>query len=338
VEWCGVAMSGRRAGLAGELLERALRGEPRAVGRLLTVLERPGPTSAGLLERLAGLARGSQVVGFTGIPGAGKSTLVSRVIGEYRRRGYRVAVVAIDPTSPLSQGALMGDRLRMQEHATDPGVFIRSISTRGLRGGLSLAALMLVEAFDALGYDRILIETVGVGQAEVDIMHAAHTIVVVTMPGAGDDIQALKAGVMEIGDVYVVNKSDKPEATRTYEYISFALEKGDIGSQTGWTPRLIRTSAVMGQGIRELVDALEEHWAYIQSSGLRWEKVYSRRALLMRLMAERLLAESLEEIAADNREELLQAARQGKGFLQLALKLASQACNQVSQLTSTQPR
>ena len=315
--------------VAEELLERALQGQQRALGKLLTLLERPGPVSARLLERLTPLARGSQVVGFTGIPGAGKSTLVSRVIGELRRRGYRVAVVAIDPTSPLSQGALMGDRLRMQEHSTDPGVFIRSISTRGLRGGLSLAALTLIEAFDALGYDKILVETVGVGQAEVDIMHAAHTIVVVTMPGAGDDIQALKAGVMEIGDVYVVNKSDKPEATKTYEYISFALEKGDIGRQEGWTPRLVRTSAVMGQGVKELVDVIEDHWGYVERTGLRWEKVYSRRALLMRLMAERLLAESLEEIAGSKREELLQAAREGRGFLERALDLASEACEVV---------
>ena len=315
--------------VAEELLERALQGQQRALGKLLTLLERPGPVSARLLERLTPLARGSQVVGFTGIPGAGKSTLVSRVIGELRRRGYRVAVVAIDPTSPLSQGALMGDRLRMQEHSTDPGVFIRSIPTRGLRGGLSLAALTLIEAFDALGYDKILVETVGVGQAEVDIMHAAHTIVVVTMPGAGDDIQALKAGVMEIGDVYVVNKSDKPEATKTYEYISFALEKGDIGRQEGWTPRLVRTSAVMGQGVKELVDVIEDHWGYVERTGLRWEKVYSRRALLMRLMAERLLAESLEEIAGSKREELLQAAREGRGFLERALDLASEACGVV---------
>jgi len=313
-----------------DLLEKAVRGNMRAMGRLLSLLERPGVVSARLVERLASMARGVQVVGFTGIPGAGKSTLVSRVIGELRRRGYKVAVVAIDPTSPLSQGALMGDRLRMQEHSTDPGVFIRSISTRGLRGGLSLAALALIEAFDALGYDKILIETVGVGQAEVDIMHAAHTIVVVTMPGAGDDIQALKAGVMEIGDIYVVNKSDKPEATKTYEYVSFALEKGDIGRGGAWTPRLLRTSAVMGQGIRELVDSIEEHWSYIESSGLRWERVYSRRILLMRLIAERLLAEALEEAASRERDRILEAARAARGFLEEALRLARISCGEVA--------
>ncbi|MEB2836368.1 MAG: methylmalonyl Co-A mutase-associated GTPase MeaB [Desulfurococcales archaeon] len=321
---------------AESLLENALKGNMRAMGRLLSLLEKPGALSARLVERLASMARGVQVVGFTGIPGAGKSTLVSRVIGELRRRGYKVAVVAIDPTSPLSQGALMGDRLRMQEHSTDPGVFIRSISTRGLRGGLSLAALALIEAFDALGYDKILIETVGVGQAEVDIMHAAHTIVVVTMPGAGDDIQALKAGVMEIGDIYVVNKSDKPEASRTYEYVSFALEKGDIGrSGAAWVPRLLRTSAVMGQGIRELVDAIEEHWSYVESAGLRWERVYSRRALLMRLIAERLLAESLEDAASRERERILEAARAARGFLEEALHLAGKACGEVSKLTAS---
>jgi len=318
--------------LVEKLLSEALEGKMRAMGRLLTLIEKPGPVAARLVEKLASMARGVQVVGFTGIPGAGKSTLVSRVIGELRRRGYKVAVVAIDPTSPLSQGALMGDRLRMQEHSTDPGVFIRSISTRGLRGGLSLAALALIEAFDALGYDKILIETVGVGQAEVDIMYAAHTIVVVTMPGAGDDIQALKAGVMEIGDIYVVNKSDKPEATKTYEYVNFALEKGEIGRAGGWTPRLLRTSAVMGQGIRDLVDAIEEHWRYVESSGLRWERVYSRRILLMRLIAERLLAESLEEAAARRRDRLLEAARAARGFLEEAVRLAGESCREVSSI------
>jgi len=280
------------------LLDKASKGNIRAIGRLLTLVERPSGESVRLLERLIGESKGGQVIGFTGIPGAGKSSLVSRIIGELRSRGYRVAVVAVDPSSPFSQGSLMGDRLRMQEHSTDPGVFIRSISTRGFKGGLGLAALSMVEVFDALGYDKIIVETVGVGQSEIDVMYAAHTIVVVTMPGAGDDIQALKAGVMEIGDIYVVNKSDKPEAQKTYAYLQFALEKEDIGRRGGWAPRLVKTSAVMGQGIRELVDAIEEHYSFMKERGILAQKTRSRRVLLARLMAEGIIHEAVNSALA----------------------------------------
>ena len=308
------------------LLERALRGELRAVGRLLSELELLDVEGARLLEELARRARGGHVIGVTGIPGAGKSTLIGRLVKEFRRRGYRVAVVAVDPSSPFSEGSLMGDRLRMQELSTDPGVFIRSLSTRGLRGGLSLAALALIEAFDALGYDKIIVETVGVGQAEVDIMHAAHTILVLTMPGAGDDIQALKAGVMEIGDIYVVNKADKPEATKTYEYITFAVEKGDIGPGTGWTPRVVKTSAVMGQGIDQLADAIDEHWKYVRETGLVTEKMIARRRLLVTLLAEHLLRRALQEAAAREKERLDEAATMAQGLVENAAWLAGEAC------------
>ncbi len=278
------------------LIEQARKGNLRAMGRLLTLLEKPSQDTMWILEEMAAQAKGAHVIGVTGIPGAGKSTLVSKLIGGLRKRGYRVAVIAIDPSSPITQGALMGDRLRMQEHATDPGVFIRSLSTRGLKGGLSLAALAMIEAFDAFEFDKIILETVGVGQAEVDIMHAAHTILVVTMPGAGDDIQALKAGVMEIGDIYVLNKSDKPEAQKTYEYLKFALEKGDIGErQEGWTPRLVKVSAIMGQGIDQLIDAVEDHYEYVKSSGRLKRSIESRRLLLVKLLAERILSTTLEE-------------------------------------------
>jgi len=308
------------------LLEKALSGELRAVGRLLSELETLDVESARLLEELAKRARGAHVIGVTGIPGAGKSTLIGRLVKELRRRGYKVAVVAVDPSSPFSEGSLMGDRLRMQELSTDPGVFIRSLSTRGLRGGLSLAALALIEAFDALGYDKIIVETVGVGQAEVDIMHAAHTILVLTMPGAGDDIQALKAGVMEIGDIYVVNKADKPEATKTYEYITFAVEKGDIGPGTGWTPRVVKTSAVMGRGIDALADIIEEHWEYVKRTGLLKERMLARRRLLITLLADHLLRRALEEAAERERERLDRAAEEAEGLVENAVWLAGQAC------------
>ena len=311
------------------LLDLASRGNIRAMGRVLTLLEKPSREGTWLLEELASRARGAHVIGFTGIPGAGKSTLVNRVIGELRKRGHKVAVIAIDPSSPISQGSLMGDRLRMQEHATDPGVFIRSLSTRGLKGGLSLSALAMIEAFDAFGYDKIVLETVGVGQSEVDIMHAAHTIVVVTMPGAGDDIQALKAGVMEIGHIYVLNKSDKPEAQKTFEYLKFVLEKGDIGeAEEGWQPRLVRTSAVMGKGIEDLVDAVEEHYRYLVERGLHWKSVEERRRLLVKLMAERILADAIEDAA---RRVTLKLGEQRINIAETTEWILEEACKRIHQ-------
>ncbi|MCE4622052.1 MAG: methylmalonyl Co-A mutase-associated GTPase MeaB, partial [Desulfurococcales archaeon] len=193
--------------------------------------------------------------------------------------------------------------------------------------GLSLAAIALIEAFDALGYDKIIVETVGVGQAEVDIMNAAHTILVLTMPGAGDDIQALKAGVMEIGDIYVVNKADKPEATKTYEYITFAVEKGDIGPGTGWIPKVVKTSAVMGTGIDELVDVIEEHWNYVKENKLDASKVIARRKLLIALLAENLLRKALEKSIEANGEELDEAARRASDLVEKALWLSRGACS-----------
>lgn len=312
-----------------QLVGRAQRGDLRALGRLLSVLENIDIDSAKLLEKLAGNAGNAHVIGVTGIPGAGKSTLIGKLIHGLRGRGYRIAVVAIDPSSPLSSGALMGDRLRMQEFAGDENVFIRSLSTRGLKGGLSLAALALIEAFDALGFDKIIVETVGVGQAEVDVMNAAHTILVLTMPGAGDDIQALKAGVMEIGDIYVVNKSDKPEASKTYEYITFAVEKGDIGPGSGWVPRVVKTSAIMGTGIEQLVSAIEEHWRYMTSNGLREVKVVARRKLLIALLAENLLRKALERSLEENSIKLEDAARKASALVENALWLSREACKRL---------
>ncbi len=306
------------------LYEEARKGHIRAIGRLLTIIENAGPRTLELLEMISKDSGKAHVIGVTGIPGAGKSTLISRLIGGFRSKGYRVGVVAIDPSSPISHGSLMGDRLRMQEYSTDKDVFIRSLSTRGLKGGLSTASLAVIEALDALGYDKIIVETVGVGQSDVDIMNAAHTIIVVTMPGAGDDVQALKAGVMEIGDIYVVNKSDKPEAVKTFEYLKFSLDKGDIGYKTGrWAPRLVKTSAIMMQGIDELVDVVEEHWRYVNESGLLAEKLASRRALLAKLILERMFDESLEE----SMRTLLKSAYAGDGvkYREIATRLAESA-------------
>ena len=301
------------------LIEKAEKGDKRALGRLLTVLEDVGSETAWALEYLASRSRGAHVIGVTGIPGAGKSSLISRAISVLRRKGYRVAVITIDPTSPLSSGAILGDRLRMQEHATDPGVFIRSVTTAGLLGGLSLSTLSMIEAFDALGYDKVIVETVGVGQSETLIMNAADTIVVVTMPGAGDDVQALKAGVFEIGDIYVVNKSDKPEASKTYEYMLFVAEKGDIGRSGSWKPPVIKTSSTLGMGIRELVEALEKHLEYLKGSGEKKLRLASRRKLLVKLLAEKMVMDSLKTVTE---AELSKLQDDLEGFYEKALRIA----------------
>ncbi len=301
------------------LVERAERGDRRALGRLLTILEDVSSETAWVLEYLAGRSRGAHVIGVTGIPGSGKSSLISRMIRVLRDKGYRVAVITIDPTSPLSSGAILGDRLRMQEHATDPGVFIRSVTTAGALGGLSLSALAMIEAFDALGYDKVIVETVGVGQSETHVMHAADTIVVVTMPGAGDDVQALKAGVLEIGDIYVVNKSDKPEASKTYEYMLFVAEKGEIGRSGAWKPVVVKTSSTLGMGIRELVEAVEKHLEYLRNSGEKLSRLSSRRRLLVKLLAEKIVLDLLDKVAE---EELAKTHEGLEGFYKRAIEIA----------------
>lgn len=280
-----------------DLVERARKNDKASIGKLLTLLESSPDDAVKLLKMmLEDGSRGAHVIGLTGISGSGKSTLISRLIHLYRKEGYKVAVIATDPTSPLSRGAILGDRIRMQEHTLDPGVFIRSVSTRGLKGGLSFAGIAMIEAFDCIGYDKILVETVGVGQAETDIMNAAHTIIVVTMPGVGDDIQALKAGVMEIGDIYALNKYDKEEGGKTYEYLNFVLESGELGGRGEWKPRLIRLSALMGLGVEELKQAIDEHLKYITDNGIFDYKISLRRKLLAKLFVEKLVADKLDEV------------------------------------------
>jgi LAO/AO transport system kinase len=278
-----------------KLYNRALNGDRAALGKLLTVLESSPENASNILNKALEMESHSHVIGVTGIPGSGKSTLISKLIYSYKERGEKIAVIAIDPTSPLSRGALLGDRIRMQEHATDPRVFIRSVPTRGVKGGLSFSGVAMVEVFDMMGYDRIIVESIGVGQTDIDIMNIAHTILVVTTPGLGDDIQALKAGVMEIGDIYVLNKSDQENVDRTYSYLEFALESYELGGKKGWNPRLIKASALFGRGIAELASLIDEHLEYIKREGIFGKKIRSRRKLMLKLLAEKIFLSRLDD-------------------------------------------
>ena len=245
-------------------IEPILKGEVRAAARLMRDLDDRRPDAMDSLKALFPHTGKAYVVGITGNPGAGKSTVVDALIAHYRAAGEKVGVVAVDPTSPFSGGAILGDRIRMQRHALDDGVFIRSLATRGYLGGLSRSTFDVASVLDAMGYERVLIETVGVGQDEVDVMRAAHTSVVVTVPGLGDDIQALKAGLLEIADVLVVNKADREGADRTERDLMQML---DLRTGERKDVTIVRTIATRGtaegSGIRELAEAIEAHRAKV---------------------------------------------------------------------------
>ncbi|MFC1405427.1 MULTISPECIES: methylmalonyl Co-A mutase-associated GTPase MeaB [Streptacidiphilus] len=248
----------------GTLVEQARAGRPRAVARLISLVESAAPELREVMATLAPLTGNAYVVGLTGSPGVGKSTSTSALVSAYRRLGRRVGVLAVDPSSPFSGGALLGDRVRMQDHATDPGVYIRSMATRGHLGGLAWAAPQAIRVLDAAGCDVVLVETVGVGQSEVEIAAQADTTVVLLAPGMGDGIQAAKAGILEIGDVYVVNKADRDGADATARELRHML---GLGETRAWQPPIVKTVAARNEGIDELVDALEKHRIWMGEHG-----------------------------------------------------------------------
>jgi LAO/AO transport system kinase len=262
------------------LLEAAVTGDVRALGKALSVIEDGTPE---LTELLSGLpdSESALLIGVTGPPGVGKSTTTGALISEYRNQGLRVAVLAVDPSSPVTGGALLGDRIRMQEHALDEGVFIRSMSSRGQLGGLSSATQAAAKVLDAVGFDVIIVETVGVGQSEVDVVNAVDTVVLVLAPGAGDGVQAAKAGILEIADIYVVNKADRDGAEGVVRELRSMIGLG-TQAQAAWTPEIVTTTATTGQGLSDLVLAIKRHHEWAVSSGDRALRSVERAKLNLR--------------------------------------------------------
>jgi LAO/AO transport system kinase len=315
--------------------ERVLAGEVRAAARLMRDLDDGLASARATLREIFPRTGKAWVVGLTGAPGAGKSSLTDRLIAHHRAAGRTVGVVAVDPTSPFTGGAILGDRIRMQDHATDPGVFIRSLATRGNLGGLSRSTADVVSVMDAMGKDVIIVETVGVGQDEIEVAALAHTVVVVSVPGLGDDVQAIKAGVLEIADVFAVNKADREGADRTVRDLQQLLELRRItatrarpkhhdashragtgapaapatpaapGEQAaerdaGWEPPIVKTVALRDEGLEELAAALERHRVHLaESGGIRVREVARARAGFLALLRDQLLASALERLSAE---------------------------------------
>ncbi|MFE0696231.1 methylmalonyl Co-A mutase-associated GTPase MeaB [Streptomyces sp. NPDC058869] len=283
------------------LVEQARAGRPRAVARLISLVEGASPQLREVMAALAPLAGRAYVVGLTGSPGVGKSTSTSALVSAYRRAGKRVGVLAVDPSSPFSGGALLGDRVRMSDHASDPGVYIRSMATRGHLGGLAWAAPQAIRVLDAAGCDVVLVETVGVGQSEVEIASQADTSVVLLAPGMGDGIQAAKAGILEIGDVYVVNKADRDGADATARELNHMLGLGESRGPGDWRPPIVKTVAARGQGTDEVVEALEKHRAWMEEHGVLAGRRTARAAHEVESIAVTALRERIADLRGDRR-------------------------------------
>lgn len=288
------------------LVESARAGSPRAVARLISLVEDAHPALREVMAALAPHTGQAHIIGITGSPGVGKSTSTNALVGAFRKQGKRIGILAVDPSSPFSGGALLGDRVRMQDHALDPDVYIRSMASRGHLGGLSWTTPQALRVLDAAGCEVILVETVGVGQSEVEIAGLADTTIVLLAPGMGDGIQAAKAGILEIGDVFVVNKADRDGADATARDIRHMISLGDRTEPGLWRPPVIKTVAQAGQGIDEVMEAIEKHTSWMEESGtLRERRV--RRA-----------GDEIESIALQALRAKMGDLRHGSGVEELA--------------------
>jgi len=281
-----------------DLVDRLLAGSRRAAAQLVTLMEDGGPSAREAIAELYPHTGRAHVVGVTGSPGTGKSTLVYELAKEFRGRGQTVGIIAVDPTSPFSGGALLGDRIRMQKLSTDEGIFIRSMASRGQLGGLARATGDAIKVLDAFGRDLIMVETVGAGQSEVEIARAAHTVIVVDAPGLGDDIQAIKAGLFEIADIFVINKADRDGADRSYLTLQMMLEMDGPNEARKWKPPLLKTVALQGEGAALVADAVEQHLAHLKISGLLLAR---NRTLaeeeMRRILGHELLGRLLDQVS-----------------------------------------
>jgi LAO/AO transport system kinase len=278
-------------------LHEVIKGDTRALSRLITQIENRGDGTWGVLRTLFPHTGNAHVIGITGSPGVGKSSLVDRLAVEYRRRDKTIGIVAVDPTSPFTGGAVLGDRIRMQATANDPGVYIRSMATRGNLGGLAAATSDVVLVLDAAGKDPVIVETVGVGQDEIEIVKLADVTIVVLVPGMGDDVQALKAGIMEIADVFVINKSDRPGAERLERAVTSILSLAH--REDGWLPPIVKTVATRGDGVDELLAAIQRYLDFRQTGTLRLTKRRENaRQRLLSLLQEQALRTVVEKASA----------------------------------------
>ena len=292
-------------------LDRALNGDVRALARLLSLVEDGSPRIREVIADLLPRTGQARIIGLTGAPGVGKSTMTGALVGAFRAAGRRVAVLAVDPTSPFTGGALLGDRIRMQEHATDEAVFIRSMASRGHLGGLAAATPQAIRVLDAAGFDLIIVETVGVGQAEVAVASLADSVVVLLAPGMGDAVQAAKAGILEVADLFVVNKADKPDAQQVVRDLRNMIALGDRAPDE-WKPPIIAATATSGprdEGVAELVTRLDAHWDWLCASG----ELKRRRRARAREEITMLAFAALRNRVTDNVDEL--AARVADGTL-----------------------